>query len=230
MIEVRWGKYVLVFLITAALFGTAFLASDLFYGRRLREIEEIERRISLSILSSEVQYDLLSEAPCASESSAVLADELNGLAARLEYLENERGSDNAEVRALKERYSLLQIKDLLLVKEIAKRCGTGAETIVYFYSNRPGACELCERQGYVLSALREDHSDLKVYALDYDLGLGGIETLKKIYGVRNELPVLVVERKPYYGYHDLDAVYELLPGLATTTKGEIRISKSWPNI
>jgi hypothetical protein len=217
MTEVRWSKYVFVFLITAALFGTAFLASELFYGKRVREIESLERRISLSLLSSDVQFNLLLEAPCASESSAVLADEINALAKRLEYLENERGSEDSEVVFLKSRYSLLQIKDLLLVKEIAKRCGASAHTIVYFYSNRQGECGLCERQGYVLSALRDESPELKVYAFDYNLELGGIDALKKIYGVRNELPVLVVERKPYYGYRDLDAVYKLLPGLATTT-------------
>jgi len=217
MLEVRWGKYVLVLLITASLFAFAFLLSDLFYGRRVREIELIERRISLSLLSSEVQFDLLLEAPCTRSNSPVLADEINALAARLEYLENERGSDDREVIFLKSRYSLLQIKDLLLVKEIAKFCGTSAHTIVYFYSNQAGKCDQCERQGLVLSALRDDHSDLKVYAFDYDLDLGGIEALKKIYGVRDELPALVVNRKPFYGYHDLDAVYGLLPGLATTT-------------
>ena len=120
MFEVRWGKYVLVFFVTASLFVLAFLLSDLFYGRRVREIERIERRISLSLLSSEVQFDLLLEAPCTSEGSPVLADEINALAARLEYLERERGSDDREVVFLKSRYSLLQIKDLLFVKETAK--------------------------------------------------------------------------------------------------------------
>ncbi|MEK7560712.1 MAG: hypothetical protein AAB539_02025 [Patescibacteria group bacterium] len=218
MPEIRWGKYILVFLITVSVFGTAFIASNFFYERRLKEVDEIERRISLNLLSSEVQYALLSETPCLATSSPVLGEEINALASRVEFLETERGSGDSEVQFLKSRYSLLQIKDLLLVKDIVKRCGGPAYTVVYFYSNTPGACDACERQGYVLTALRRAYPELKVYAFDYDLNLGSIDALKRIYGLRRDLPALVVERIPYYGFHDIEAVERLLPGISTTTQ------------
>ena len=217
MKEFHWGKYILVFLITASIFGTALVASNFFYERRLQEIDTLERRMTLNLLSSEVQFELLAVEPCSASTSPVLADEINTLASRLEFLEGERGSGNEEVKLLKARYSLLQIKDLLLVKEIAKRCGGTAHTIVYFYSNQPGHCAECERQGYVLSSLRNKYGDLKVYAFDYDLELGGITALKKIYSVENDLPALVVNRTPHYGFQNLEAIERLLPELATTT-------------
>lgn len=218
MSEFHWGKYIFVFLITVSVFGTAIAVNNFFYERRLSAVDSIERRITLNLLSSEVQFELLSEASCAASSLPVLADEINTLASQLEFLEGSRGRGDAEVLSIKERYSLLQIKDLLLVKEIAKRCGGKAHTIVYFYSNKPGACEQCERQGYVLSALRKDYPDLRVYTFDYDLGLGGVTTLKKIYGISTELPAIVIDRKVYAGFQSVDDLQRLLPGVSTSTK------------
>lgn len=218
MREFHWGKYIFVFLITVSLFGTAIAINNFFYGRRLSAVDSMERRIALNLLSSEVQFELLSEASCAASSSPILTDEINTLASQLEFLEGSRGRSDAEVLSVKERYSLLQIKDLLLVKEIAKRCGGKAYTIVYFYSNKPGGCEECEQQGYVLSALRKDYSDLRVYTFDYDLPLGGISALKKIYGIGNKLPAIVIDHKVYPGFRSIGELQRLLPGLATSTK------------
>lgn len=220
MRELRWGKYIFVLLITAAVFGAAFVVSNFFYERRLREAESIERRIALNLLSSEVQFELLAEAPCSAGSSPLLTEEINTLASQLEFLEGSRGANDTEVRFLKERYSLLQIKDLLLVKEIAKRCGTSAYTIVYFYSNTPGVCEDCERQGFVLSALRNTYPELRVYAFDYDLVLGGINALKQIYHIGEELPALVIDRKVHSGFQSVEALEKLLPGITETVEEE----------
>ena len=217
MREFHWGKYIFVFLITVSVFGTAIAVNNFFYARRLNEVDSVERRITLNLLSSEVQFELLSEASCAASSSPILTDEINTLAAQLEFLEGSRGRSDAEVLSVKERYSLLQIKDLLLVKEIAKRCGGKVYTIVYFYSNKPGSCDDCERQGYVLSALRKDYPDLRVYTFDYDLDLGGISALKKIYGIGGALPAIIIDHKVHSGFHGIEELGRLLPGLATSS-------------
>ncbi len=100
-----WKRYALVFLISAIIFGVALEVSNLLYDRRFREIESIERRITLSLLSSEVQFALLAESTtCATDSSPLLAGEINELASRLEFMEEERGSDDPEVMALKSQY------------------------------------------------------------------------------------------------------------------------------
>jgi hypothetical protein len=205
-----WRKYGLVFLISAAIFAVALALSDRLYRARLSEVESIERRITLNLLSSEVQFALLADSSsCATETSPILAGELNSLASRLEFMERERGSEDPEVEALKSQYSLLQIKDILLVRELTKRCGTDGHTIVYFYSNESGVCEDCERQGYVLSALRRDHPDLKVYAFDSDLDLGAVQTLKQIYGVHDALPALIIDRKTVFGFHTQEQIETL---------------------
>ena len=57
-------KYIFAFIITALIFGTAIYASNYFSKKKLAEIQTIENRLSLDILSSETQYSLLEETSC----------------------------------------------------------------------------------------------------------------------------------------------------------------------
>lgn len=211
------GKYLFVFLITLALFALAFLFSEFLYQKRVGQLEALESNIRRSILESEIQYALLADVACeddgAEGSSSILIEEINRLATRLEYLEEQRGTDDPEVVALKKYYSLLQIKDYLLLRDRARLCNERPLTILYFYSN-VGDCPDCKKMGYVLTSMREEYDFLHVYAFDYDLGLSVIETLKSIYALDGEVPIIVVNRKPYYGFKTREEVEELLPGLA----------------
>lgn len=208
--KMRWAIYAQALLITVAIFALALVLSDHFYKRRLREIGEIERRIALDLLSSDVSFELLAEAPCMATSTPPFVREIEALASRLEFLERERGANDSEVELLKSRYSLLEIKDLLVQRRTARECGGEAEIVVYFYSNKPGGCAECEKQGYVLSALREAHPDIRIYSFDYDLDISGVAALKEIYGVEPRLPALVVGRVPYYGFRSIEEVETLL--------------------
>lgn len=208
------NKYVLVFLITLGLFVLLFLFSDFFYARRVAEVRRIENNINQSILESELQYALLADISCeenGAQGSFLLA-ELNDLATRLSYLEEQRGADDAEVVALKKYYSLLQVKDYLLLRERGRECGERPPSILYFYSNK-GDCPDCTKMGFVLTAMREDYENLHIYSFDYNLGLSVIETLKRIYNLSGELPALVINRKPYYGFRSREELGALLPGL-----------------
>jgi hypothetical protein len=74
--------------------------------------------------------------------------------------------------------------------------------------------------GFVLTSLREEYANLHIYAFDYDIGLSVVDTLKSIYRLSGEVPAIVIDRKPYYGFMERDEVIELLPELkryATTT-------------
>lgn len=219
----RPNKYVLVFLITLGLFVLLFLLSDFFYARRTAEIRRIENNIDQSILESELQYALLADISCeddASQSSFLLS-ELNNLATRLSYLEEQRGTDDAEVVALKKYYSLLQVKDYLLLRERGRECGERPPTILYFYSNK-GDCPDCTKMGFVLTAMREDYENLHIYSFDYNLGLSVIETLKRIYNLSGELPVLVINRRAYYGFKSREEIEKLLPGLISVSASDAR--------
>src|SRR3989344_6042255 len=136
----RWSSYVVALLITAAIFATALFASDYFNNRRMAEIQATQSSISVDILSLETQLDLLAEHSCRDISeNSVLSKEIRPLAERLSYLETQRSVDESELLRLKRYYSLLQIKDLLLMKKVATKCSLKPVFILYFYSNE-GDC------------------------------------------------------------------------------------------
>lgn len=216
-------KYALVFLITLGIFALVFLFSNYLYNTRIAQVKSMEDNINQNILESEIQYALLADAPCdaTEEGNPLQIDEMNSLAKRLSYLEDQRSTDDPEVVSLKKYYSLLQVKDYLLIRERAKQCDEKPLSIIYFYSNE-GDCEDCKKMGYVLTSMREDYDKLHIYAFDYNIGLSVIETLKSIYKLEDRFPVLIINRKAYYGFKTRAEVEALLPGLekthATSTK------------
>lgn len=206
-------KYVLAFVITAFVFFGALVVSNRFSEKRLAEIKSIENNISLDILSSETQFALLKDSSCkAVDHSTALSEELNDLAQKLSYMEENLGSNNTEVISLKKYYSLLQIKDYLLVGKVNEKCGIKPITIIYFYSNK-GDCDECKREGYVLTKLREEFPELRIYSFDYNLDLSVVKTMKSIYDIQNTLPALVIDDEPYYGFKSPEDMEKILPQL-----------------
>src|SRR3569623_864577 len=102
-----WSKYLLAFLITVAIFGTAFYIAGSIDSRRIADIQNTEQNISIDLLSSETQFELLGNLDCeVIAENPVLSDQLNTIADRLSYAENAFGTNNAEVIQLKKQYSL----------------------------------------------------------------------------------------------------------------------------
>lgn len=212
MHDADWKKYLIAFLITSIIFGTALYVSTRFNERRIEAIRSIEERISTDILSLETQFDLLEELSCKDiEKNPVLTRELSNLAERLDYTENQLGTENPEVIRLKKSYSLLLIKDSILMNRISEQCDIQPIFIFYFYSNT-GDCEECRRQGYVLTDLQREYPQLRIYAFDYNLDLSALTTLRSIYGIEGEkLPALVINGKVYYGLKTQDQIETIVP-------------------
>ncbi len=208
----EWKKYVIAFVITSFLFLTAFYLSNFFSNKKIQEIRNIENSISIDILSSETQYDLLAELSCNNVDDSILSQELNDLAAKIEYSE-EQGIGSTEERAsLKKYYSLLQIKDFLLMKKAEDKCGFKTTSIVYFYSNKED-CKDCEKQGYILTDIRQNYPNVRVYAFDYNLDLSALKALITIYKVKEpeRLPALIVNGKVYYGLQQFEDIQAIAP-------------------
>jgi len=221
MRTVDWKKYALVLLITVTIFATALYVSNRLNDRRIDEIREIGDQISIDILSSETQFSLLAESSCNDlAGQSILSKEINTLAEKLSYTESKLGSDNDEVMKLKRYYSLLEIKDYLLMKKVTSKCGTKPITVLYFYSNG-GDCEECERAGYVLTALRERYPDLRVYSFDYHLNLSALRTLISIFNIEPRFPAIMINDEVFYGFTSLEDIEKKVPelkaSLATTT-------------
>lgn len=215
MHQIDFRRYIAAFAITAVIFFTAIFVSDYFNEKRVEEIRLMEERMSIDILSLETQFDLLEELSCDQISEdSVLSAELNSLAKRLNYTEAQLGFDNETVDILKRQYSLLQIKDYLLMKRIADKCDLSPVFMLYFYSNR-GDCKDCIRAGHVLTYLREQYPTLRVYSFDYNLDIPVLKTLTSINEVENNLPAVVVGGEVYYGIQNLEDIESLLPILET---------------
>ncbi len=206
--------------ITIALFATVIIAINYLNNARVEELNTIEDRMSIDILSLETQFDLLSKAPCSEISeNTVLSQELNDLADRLSFAEERLGTNDPQVVRLKEQYSLLEIKDYLLMKQLSKECKLDPVFVLYFYSNTPGECESCDRAGYALSYLRQTYPKLRVYSFDYRLTLGALQTLVATLGIKPTLPAFVIDDKTYYDLDSREAMENVLPldKLATST-------------
>lgn len=205
-------KYIFTFVITAAIFATAIFMSTFFSNKRVESVKSIQDNIAIDILSSETQFSLLGEVPCANINDSSLSPELSTLGDKLSRTENERGSTDVDVIYLKKYYSLLQIKDYILSKKLVEKCGVTKKPvfIIYFYSNK-GDCEDCQKEGFVLTRLKEIYPDLRVYSFDYNLNLAALESMKAIYRIKSSLPALVIEDKTYIGFKSTEELEELLP-------------------
>lgn len=205
-------KYLFVFFITLGIFASAFLLSDYFSQRKIEKLRTIQDSISIDLLSSETQFSLLSELSCKDVSVATLSDELNSLAGKIEFAESSVGGQS-EVEQLKKYYSLLQIKDFLLMEKIKERCGTRIYSILYFYTNADNCAE-CVKQGYVLTELRRKYPDLRVYSFDYNLDLSAVNSLIAIYKVDDtELPALIINDTVMTGFKSTEDIEILLPAM-----------------
>jgi hypothetical protein len=219
MIDTR--KYTFTFFVTVAIFTTAFFASTFFSSKRVENVKFIQDNIAIDILSSETQFDLLKEVSCQNVSDSMLSPELAVLGDKLSHTENERGETDPDVIYLKKYYSLLQVKDYLLSKKLAEKCGSKKKPvfIIYFYSNK-GNCPECQKEGFVLTRLKNKYPELRVYSFDYNLQLSVIDSLKAIYRISAPFPGLVIEDKTYAGFKSLEELEALLPDTlkeATTT-------------
>lgn len=215
--ETNWKKYASVLFITIGIFAVVFYVSERLSNKKLSELSEIQNNIAIDLLSAETQYSLLGEVDCSQVTNTVLSDQLNELSQKIEYLESTSGKSE-ELTQLEKQYSLLEIKDYLLMKAITNRCGQKSVFILYFYTTSEN-CSECVKQGYVLTELREKYPAVRVYSFDYGLNLSAVETLIKIYHVEDtKLPALVSGGKIYTGFHSVEDIEKLIPSLRTTIK------------
>lgn len=208
----NWKNYFFTFLITIIIFFTAFFFSNHFNQKKITDIRVIQDKIAIDILASEINFSLLAETTCKSTSNSILSSELSSLAEKLSYMENSLGVSNPQVLELKKYYSLLEIKDYLLMKKINEKCNFKPNVIFYFYSNK-GDCDECVKTGYVLSHFGEKYPQLRIYSFDFNLGLSAVRTLIAMNGIKNKLPAIMVNNQIYYGFKDMEEIEKLLPEL-----------------
>ncbi len=218
--QIDWKKYIIVFFITASLFASAFYLSNYFSEKKINEVKTIQDKIAIDLLSSETQFALLEEQSCRDVNNSILSQELNSLAEKIDYTEKNIG-DTEQIIALKKYYSLLQIKDYLLMQKISERCGMKSEFVLYFYATEK-ECTDCVNQGYALTDVREKYPQLRVYSFDYNLDLSAIKALISIYKIDKNLPVLVINKRVYNGLQSVEDIEKAIPTLKFEVKKEVK--------
>src|SRR3989344_7237744 len=202
---IDWKKYLIVFFITAGLFVVASYVSNYFSDKKLVQLKDIQDKISIDILSSETQFSLLSDLSCKNVSGSYLSGELNDLGQKLEWGQKNLGNTST-VSYLKKYYSLLEIKDYLLMKKISVRCGVKSAFILYFYTTAEN-CTLCEDQSLVLSTLREKYPELRVYSFDFSTDLSAVRAMLNIYKIKDTvLPALVIDDDVLTGFSNIEKI------------------------
>ena len=217
-----WKRYIIVLFITSAIFISGLWFSNYLNNKKINQLKSIESTISLDLMSSETQFDLLQELSCKDISTTVLSSELNSLADKISYSENNIGIENVDVITLKKSYSLLEIKDYLLMKRITERCGQKSIFILYFYKN--DNCDDCTKQGYILTSLKEKYPNLRVYSFDYNLDISAIRAMVSIYKVPDNLPAIVINGKVYSGLKTVEEIEKTFPELESI-KAKAPVSK-----
>ena len=149
----------------------------------------------------------------------MLSQEINNIADKINFSEKNFATDNTDIKYLKKYYSLLEIKDYLLMKQISERCGTENSHILYMYSPDP-TCTDCVKQEYVLSVLREKYPQLRIYSFDYNLDLSAIKALISIYKIPENVPVMVIGGKNYVGFKTVEEIEKIIPQLEEYLKEE----------
>lgn len=208
--KIDFKKYIFTLLITLSIFGTVIYISNYFGEKKLSEIKNIQDKIAIDILSSETQFALLEESSCKDiRKDTGLSGELSALEEKLARTEKDRGDDQ-EFMSIKRYYTLLQIKDYLLMKKISEKCKTNPVSILYFYSSEE-ECGDCQKEGFVLTEMRDRYPLLRVYSFDYNLDVGALKTLISSNKLSGDFPILVINEKPYYGFKNIEELETIIP-------------------
>ncbi len=202
-------KYFVVLIVTVGLFATIFYVTDVANNKRVSAVRIAQDTIAINLLSSETQFTLLRKTECSTGSEENLfKNDLKSVADRLAYLESTVGNTDDEVLNLKKYYSLLQLKDYLLIDELGQRCEFKPTTIIYF--NNSSCTAECQKQDYVIAGVRDKYPELRIYTFDTSLGLSAIKTLQNVTRVGDSAPSLVIDGKVFSGFQSIDSLEKIL--------------------
>lgn len=207
-------RYLITFIITIILFFLAFYISGIFANEKIDEIKLIQDKIATDILSTETRFVLLGSSSCKHFQSndtfeTDLNKELSEMAKKVKFMENQLGSDDERVFLIKDQYSLLQIKDYILKKQLREKCGEKFSSILYFHNLD---CEKCKEQSIVLDEIHARYPDVRIYWFEYESRNPAMETLVSMFAIKNT-PALVVDDNKYEGFQSLEEIEKLFPEL-----------------
>ena len=109
---------------------------------------------------------------------------------------------------LKEYNHLLEIRQVLLLRDAEKKCNATQNHILYFYTIDE-LCPSCKDQGEILTYIHKQNPVFNVYSFDANIENPAIRQLRNLYDI-GQVPALVVNGKPYQGFHSRDQLLSVL--------------------
>ncbi len=191
-------KYIAILSTTTLTFIIGIIIGQLIAEYKMGEFSSFATKLRTSLLTINTQEKIASEYLC-DVNIFKLTEEKSNLGRTLTYLEDKFGKDNERIIELKKEYSLISIRQFLLVKKFSKECNKNLTIILFFYSNINNKTE-SEMQGFILDSLYLKYpKNVVIYALDYDLDCKAIDTLENVYNI-TQVPSLVINDKTYLGF------------------------------
>lgn len=216
MRPVNTKLYIAAFVFTAIIFAGAVVASSYLNQRKTDELKAEEDQITVAILSSETQVDLLKSDSCESYNDTTLRSSLNNLATQLNYMESQVGDSDPDVFRLKRYFALLEVRDYLLENQMSNECQTGITPILYFYSDQN--CSQCQTEGYIVGALEQQYSSIQTFTFDYNLDMTAVKNAIRLPPLPPVPPLFIISGKAYGPFTSLsDADNVIGPIVASST-------------
>jgi hypothetical protein len=220
--------YLSALITTLLIFAGAFYISNYTNARKTQELKAIENKIAIDILSFETQFDVIEESSCQSFDKSSIKTQLQELSSKLTFLEGQVGLGDPDVAQLKRYYALLQIRDYLLTKRMSEECKLDNIFVLYFYSRNN--CDLCQRQEYIIRAIRNTYPQVEIYRFDYDMDVPAVQTLISTHHIPRTPPIIDINGKAYQPFSSLEEMDTVLRGVlqetasstATSTKPQLQ--------
>ena len=76
-------KYFFVFLITLGIFSSVFLLVNQLDKNRIAHVDDLQRKITVDLIATETQFDLLKTVPCDLFHGGIISEELSELGQKL---------------------------------------------------------------------------------------------------------------------------------------------------
>ena len=201
--ELSKKRYFLAFIFTSAVFIIGLLLGLLLTSLKFDFIDQYQQDFRTDILTFDVQDMLLQEYICKFDVNQ-LDDEFGVMSEQVSVLEDKLGKYDEDVLRMKEYYSLLEIRHMLLVEKLKNYCDYDYDIILFFYSNEEDECVDCEMQGYLLGYIKQKYDNVFIYSFDINIDNNALELLKKRYNV-NTL-TLVINDEINYGFIEKEEI------------------------
>ena len=115
------------------------------------------------------------------------------------------------------------------MQKIKEKCNVPVAPIFYFYTTSEN-CANCVKESAVLSKLRDEYPELRIYSFDYNLDLSALKTLIKLFKVDDRnLPALYMNDKLYTGFKDENDIKEALPELEKYKEERLKAEEAAKN-